>query len=111
MAVVTLMVLLAMAQGALAWREGRPRMVVNYMAGEQGEFSVLISHLDDAVTSEKEAEADDFTATVERNAHRVHCLGHSQSLLATAASLVKIEFDQKKSFLSCPVIFWSIREC
>ena len=38
MAVVTLMVLLAMAQGAMAWREGRPRMVVNYMAGEQGEF-------------------------------------------------------------------------
>ena len=61
MAVVTLMVLLAMAQGALAWREGRPRMVVNYMAGEQGEFSVLISHVDDAA-SEKEAEVEDFTA-------------------------------------------------
>ena len=61
MAVVTLMVLLAMAQGALAWREGRPRMVVNYMAGEQGEFFVLISHVDDAA-SEKEAEVEDFTA-------------------------------------------------
>ena len=88
MAVVTLMVLLAMAQGALAWREGRPRMVVNYMAGEQGEFSVLISHVDDAVTNEKEAEADDFTAAVERCAHLLHCLGHTHPLLATAASLV-----------------------
>ena len=61
MAVVTLMVLLGVAQGALAWREGRPRMVVNYMAGEQGEFSVLISHVDDAA-SEKEAEVEDFMA-------------------------------------------------
>ena len=44
MAVVTLMVLMAVAQGALAWREGRPRMVVNYMAGEQGEsFSLARS--------------------------------------------------------------------
>ena len=62
MAVVTLMVMLAVAQGALAWREGRPRMVVNYMAGEQGEFFVLISHVDEAVRSEKEAEVGDFAA-------------------------------------------------
>ena len=36
---VTVMVLLAVGQGvSSAWREGRPRMVVNYMAGEQGEL-------------------------------------------------------------------------
>ena len=36
---VTVMVLLAVGQGASsAWSEGRPRMVVNYMAGQQGEL-------------------------------------------------------------------------
>ena len=45
---VTVMVLLAVGQGASsAWREGRPRMVVNYMAGEQGE---LDGHGDDALS-------------------------------------------------------------
>ena len=42
---VTVMVLLAVGQGVSAWREGRPRMVVNYMAGQQGE---LDGHGDDA---------------------------------------------------------------
>ena len=45
---VTVMVFLAVGQGASsAWREGRPRMVVNYMAGEQGE---LDGHGDDALS-------------------------------------------------------------
>jgi len=42
---VTVMVLLAVGQGASsAWREGRPRMVVNYMAGEQGDLRAFLGN-------------------------------------------------------------------
>ena len=76
MAVVTLMVLLGVAQGALAWREGRPRMVVNYMAGEQGEsfFSCQISHDGDDLGVKRKRK---ILRQVERSAHAVHwVIGH-----------------------------------
>ena len=69
MAVVTLMVLLAMAQGAMAWREGRPRMGVNYMAGEQGEFwsAMMVTRV-----GMKRKRKLRILRQVERSAHAVH---------------------------------------
>ena len=69
MAVVTLMVLLAMAQGAMAWREGRPRMVVNYMAGEQGEFRSAMMVTRFEVKRKRKLR---ILQQVERSAHVVH---------------------------------------